>query len=77
MNRFARMYSKKFEINEETMRKKLWGNNFYDEVDKKWRTEDLSENKQPLKRAFVQLWVLTINKEVELIFFKAKLTQQI
>ncbi len=48
------MYSKKFEINEETMRKKLWGNNFYDEVDKKWRTEDLSENKQPLKRAFVQ-----------------------
>lgn len=55
LNRFAKMYAKKFELSEEAMLKKLWGDHFYDETDKKWKTEGLNENKQPLKRAFVQL----------------------
>ena len=42
LNRFARMYSKKFEISEETMLQKLWGDNFYDETDKKWKTEGIT-----------------------------------
>ena len=35
---FAKMYCKKFKIEESKMMKRLWGDNFYLEADKKWTT---------------------------------------
>lgn len=36
MKDFGAMYSKKFGIPEDKLMKKLWGDNFYNEKDKKW-----------------------------------------
>ncbi|XP_061172889.1 elongation factor 2-like [Saccostrea echinata] len=36
---FGAMYSKKFGIGEDKLMKKLWGDNFYNEKEKKWSTE--------------------------------------
>ncbi|KAK3096958.1 hypothetical protein FSP39_005099 [Pinctada imbricata] len=36
---FAKMYKKKFGIEENKLMKKLWGNNFYSEKEKKWSSE--------------------------------------
>jgi len=36
---FAKMYVKKFKIGEEAMMKRLWGNQFYNETEKKWYKE--------------------------------------
>jgi len=54
LNKFARIYSKKFGIDQEKMMKKLWGDNFFDAGAKKWRTEGEDENQKPLRRAFAQ-----------------------
>ena len=51
---FAKMYCKKFGIDEEKMMKRLWGDNFYDTKEKKWVR---SEN-QDCVRGFVQ-YILT------------------
>lgn len=51
---FARIYSKKCGISEEKMMQKLWGDNYFDQESKKWKTEPISESGKPLKRAFVQ-----------------------
>lgn len=37
LNKFARIYSKKFGIPQDKMMKKLWGDNFFDAPAKKWR----------------------------------------
>jgi elongation factor 2 len=50
---FAVMYSKKFCIAESKMMKKLWGDNFFDPKNKKWRSEGHDKNGNPIKRAFV------------------------
>jgi len=34
---FARMYEKKFKVNQETLMKKLWENNYFDPETKKWK----------------------------------------
>jgi elongation factor 2 len=39
LNKFARIYSKRFNIAQEKMMKKLWGDNFFDAGAKKWRSE--------------------------------------
>jgi elongation factor 2 len=49
---FARMYAKKFGIDEQALEHKLWGDNFYDPDAKKWLTSPISESGKPLKRAF-------------------------
>lgn len=36
---FAEMYSKKFGIEVSKMMEKLWGNNYFDAKNKKWRSE--------------------------------------
>jgi elongation factor 2 len=33
---------------------KLWGDNFFDAADKKWRTDNGSDNGKNLRRAFAQ-----------------------
>ena len=51
---FARIYEKKLGINQETMMKKLWGDNYFDPETNKWTTEPFSESGKQLKRGFVQ-----------------------
>ena len=59
---FARVYSEKFGIDEEKMMNKLWGDNFFDPKNKKWRSENYDKDGKPLKRAFVQFIMDPINK---------------
>jgi elongation factor 2 len=49
LKRFAKMYAKKFGMDEEKMQNKLWGDWFFDAKGKKWVTEQNN-----LKRAFAQ-----------------------
>lgn len=52
LTHFARLYAKKFGIDEKKMMEKLWGDNYYDGEAKKWVTEEMSESGNRLKRAF-------------------------
>ena len=59
LRKFARMYSKKFGIEENRMMERLWGDYFFDPDNKKWAKTDHKDErkaagKKPLKRAFVQ-----------------------
>lgn len=49
---FARMYSTKFNVPEEKMMQKLWGDNFFDPSTRKWTKKHTGE--KTCKRAFVQ-----------------------
>lgn len=39
LTKFARIYAKKFGIDFDKMMKKLWGDNFFDAKNKKWKTD--------------------------------------
>jgi elongation factor 2 len=52
VSKFARMYAKKFGIEESALMKKLWGDHYYDPETKTWLTTDKSESGKQLKRAF-------------------------
>jgi elongation factor 2 len=54
LTRFARMYASKFKIDQEKLMTKLWGDNYFDTDDKKWKTENTTDEGKQLKRAFVQ-----------------------
>ena len=54
LNKFARLYSKKFGISFEKMMEKFWGDNYYDAAGKKWRTDGETEDGKPLRRCFAQ-----------------------
>jgi len=51
LKKFARMYAKKFGVDEDKMMQKLWGDWYYDDESKKWKT---SSEGGRLKRAFCQ-----------------------
>lgn len=55
---FAEIYCQKYNCPKDVMLKKLWGDNFYDQAEKKWRCEphkEVEENKRiTLKRGFEQ-----------------------
>jgi len=56
LTKFARMYTKKFGVDEDKMMQRLWGDSFFDNDGKKWTTEDVKDGKR-LKRAFCQfIW---------------------
>jgi len=56
LNTFARMYAKKFKIEQKKMLEKLWGDNFFDlNGKKKWKTESEAEDGTTLQRAFCSL----------------------
>jgi elongation factor 2 len=46
------MYSKKFGTEMEKLRKRFWGDSFYDAKAKKWKIENTSDEGKELKRAF-------------------------
>lgn len=52
LNVFARMYSKKFKIDEARLMEKLWGDNYFDTESKKWKTDPTSDSGATLKRTF-------------------------
>lgn len=52
ITKFARMYAKKFGIEESALQKKFWGDHYFDVETKKWLTTDKSESGKTLKRAF-------------------------
>jgi len=54
ITRFARIYAKKFGIDNDKMMQKLWGDNYFDAPAKKWRTDEIDENGKNLRRAFAQ-----------------------
>jgi len=51
---FAKVYAKKFGIEKQKMKEKLWGDNYFDQKGKKWKGHNKAdEGDTPLKRAFV------------------------
>jgi len=52
ISKFARMYAKKFGIEESALMKKFWGDHYFDPETKKWLTTDKSDTGKTLKRAF-------------------------
>ena len=54
LNKFARIYAKKFGISYDKMMLKLWGDNFFDAAGKKWKTDGETDDGKPLRRAFAQ-----------------------
>lgn len=55
LDRFARMYAVKFGIEEKKMMEKLWGDNYFDQDNKKWvktdrKDERKAQGKKPLRR---------------------------
>lgn len=53
LTKFAWMYAKKFNSDVDRLRKKFWGDNFYNAKAKKWQTYGTTEEGKDLKRAFV------------------------
>jgi elongation factor 2 len=60
--KFARIYSDKFKVEESKMMEKLWGDNYFDPVGKKWKYESVGEDGKNLKRAFCNFIVDPIIK---------------
>jgi len=61
---FARMYAKKSGVKEEIWMKKVWGDNFFNPVTKKWVTQslDTANGNQVCQRGFCQYVFGPINK---------------
>ena len=52
LRQFATRYSKKFGVDKEKMMAKLWGDNFFNPVTRKWTTKGNDGDGKPLERAF-------------------------
>ncbi|KAF0456990.1 elongation factor 2 [Gigaspora margarita] len=55
LRQFARRYSKKFGVDQDKMMQKLWGENYFNPVTKKWSTKPFTPEGKPLERAFCSL----------------------
>jgi len=63
LNKFARMYAKKFGVDADKMVTRLWGDNYFDAESKKWvKNSNSSSGGKPLQRAFVQFIIDPIQK---------------
>lgn len=54
LSKFARIYSAKFKVDKKILMEKLWGDNYYDPIAKKWNTSGFDEEGKPLQRGFVK-----------------------
>jgi len=52
LTKFARMYAKKFGVDQDKMKQRLWGDNYFDSETKKWLTKGQGANGKNLSRAF-------------------------
>lgn len=62
LTRFARMYAKKFNVDEAKMMKRLWGDNFFDPKAKKWKKNDRADDGGTLQRAFCMFCMSPISQ---------------
>jgi elongation factor 2 len=62
LNKFARMYAKKFGVDQDKMRKRLWGDSYFDAESKKWVSKSTSDTGKPLMRAFCKFILEPINQ---------------
>jgi len=65
LNKFARMYAKKFGTDPVKMAKRLWGESYFNQKTKKWQKHSDCDGKQ-LDRAFVQFVINPIEKVINL-----------
>jgi elongation factor 2 len=70
LNRFARMYAKKFGVDSEKMKQRLWGDSYFDAESKKWVSKSTSSTGKPLMRAFCKFIIEPIGQ-----IFKACMNQ--
>jgi len=54
VTRFARLYASKFGVSLDKMRKKLWGDNYFNAKAKKWTSKSVNKKGKRLTRGFVQ-----------------------
>lgn len=54
LSKFARMYAKKFGVEESKMMGRLWGDKYFDAKGKKWTSNEEGSDGNRLKRAFCQ-----------------------
>jgi len=52
LTRFARIYAEKFKTDSAKMMERLWGDNYFDATDKKWKKSEEGAEGKTLKRAF-------------------------
>jgi elongation factor 2 len=64
LNKFALMYSKKFGVDHNTLRQRLWGDSYFDPESKKWKSQGMTESGKPLTRAFSQFVMTPIRQLV-------------
>ena len=65
LRQFASRYAKKFGVDKDKMMAKLWGDNFFNPVTKKWSTKSADADGKPLERAFNQFVLDPIYKIFE------------
>jgi len=72
LNKFARMYAKKFGVDNEKMKKRLWGDSYFDGETKKWLSKGVSESGKPILRGFCKFILEPIGQ-----VFKAAMAQDL
>lgn len=81
LDKFAKIYSKKFKIEEKVLMKKLWGDNYYDPVKKRWTTEENTDDGRRLKRGFVEfimdpiikmMRAIAVDEDIDKVFVMCK-----
>jgi len=72
LTRFARMYAKKFGVDEAKMMARLWGDNYFDPVGKKWKKTSDGEGGKTLDRAFCALCMNPVHQ-----IFKAAMADDV
>jgi len=64
LNKFGRMYAKKFGVDKAKMAQRLWGDNYFDPESKKWTNKGVSASGKSISRAFCKF----ILEPIEQIF---------
>jgi len=62
LTRFARLYAKKFGVDEAKMMRRLWGDNYFDAKAKKWKKQEKGDDGSTLSRAFCQFCMKPIQE---------------
>jgi len=70
LNKFGRMYAKKFGVDKIKMAQRLWGDSFFDPESKKWSTKGQTASGKSVSRAFCKFILEPIDQ-----IFKACMTQ--
>lgn len=72
VQRFAAMYATKFGVPRGKMMQKLWGDNFFDQKNKKWSTNQFNKENEKLERAFAGFIIKPIQTLFDAIMLDKK-----